>query len=65
MKSLHSITLVTRGLALLHERKVIQPDVKPGNILLDKNNYPRIADLGLARWSRTMHRKYPHSDRHC
>ncbi len=32
-----------------HQRGVLHRDLKPGNILLDRNNEPYVTDLGLAR----------------
>ncbi|RCV24532.1 hypothetical protein SETIT_5G092500v2 [Setaria italica] len=43
---------IARGLEYLHRgcnRRIIHFDVKPHNILLDENYYPRIADFGLAK----------------
>ncbi|OHT10496.1 hypothetical protein TRFO_20159 [Tritrichomonas foetus] len=38
-----------RGMAHLHSLNIIHRDIKPANIFLDDNNYPLIADLGLAK----------------
>jgi len=49
----YSIILgITRGLLYLHEDshlRIIHRDIKPHNILLDKNLNPKIADFGLSR----------------
>lgn len=43
---------VHRGLQFLHtigDKPLVHGDIKPANILLDKNDFPRIGDFGLAR----------------
>ncbi|KAG4946421.1 hypothetical protein JHK87_042428 [Glycine soja] len=49
----HEIAVGTpRGIAYLHEecqQRIIYYDIKPGNILLDRNFCPKVADFGLAK----------------
>ncbi|XP_037423711.1 uncharacterized protein LOC119288188 isoform X2 [Triticum dicoccoides] len=40
---------VCQGLHRLHKDPIFHLDLKPGNILLDENMLPKIADFGLAR----------------
>ncbi|GAU51135.1 hypothetical protein TSUD_300680 [Trifolium subterraneum] len=43
-----------KGIAYLHEecqQRIIHYDIKPGNILLDENFNPKVADFGLAKLS--------------
>ncbi|XP_010050971.2 rust resistance kinase Lr10 [Eucalyptus grandis] len=50
---MHEIAVETaKGIAYLHEeceQRIIHYDIKPGNILLDRNWSPKIADFGLAK----------------
>ncbi|XP_017419839.2 rust resistance kinase Lr10 isoform X2 [Vigna angularis] len=52
-EKLHEIAIGTaRGIAYLHEecqQRIIHYDIKPGNILLDRNFCPKVADFGLAK----------------
>ena len=40
---------VAEAIAFAHERGVIHRDLKPGNVLLDQNNEPKVTDFGLAK----------------
>ncbi|KAK7290040.1 hypothetical protein RIF29_04161 [Crotalaria pallida] len=52
-EKLHDIAVGTaKGIAYLHEecqQRIIHYDIKPGNILLDSNFDPKVADFGLAK----------------
>lgn len=42
---------VASGLMHLHSKGVLHCDLKPGNVLLDEDNNPRLADFGQSRLS--------------
>lgn len=53
-EKLHEIAIGTaKGIAYLHEecgeQRIIHYDIKPGNVLLDSNFNPKVADFGLAK----------------
>ena len=41
---------ISSAMKYVHKENVIHRDLKPDNILLDKNLYPRICDFGLSRF---------------
>ena len=40
---------IAAGLAAAHARNIVHRDIKPGNIIINKDNSARIVDFGLAR----------------
>ncbi|GFP96267.1 g-type lectin s-receptor-like serine/threonine-protein kinase at5g24080 [Phtheirospermum japonicum] len=52
-EKLHEIAVGTaKGIAYLHEecqQRIIHYDIKPGNVLIDSNFNPKVADFGLAK----------------
>jgi serine/threonine protein kinase len=51
-KRMSIIIGIAQGLAYLHHKcnpTIIHLDIKPGNILLDKDYTPKLADFGLAK----------------
>jgi serine/threonine-protein kinase len=49
-KALDYILQVARGLEHAHAQGIVHRDIKPGNLLLDKQNVVKILDMGLARF---------------
>ena len=43
------IEILARAMQVVHDRKLIHRDLKPGNILLAKDGTPKIGDFGLAK----------------
>ena len=44
---------IARGMKYLHDRGILHRDLKPDNILLDKNFQPKISDFGLSKFYKT------------
>ncbi|MCA9097153.1 MAG: serine/threonine protein kinase, partial [Planctomycetaceae bacterium] len=42
-------TALAEGLAYAHDHGVVHRDIKPGNVLMDSEGQPQIADFGLAK----------------
>jgi len=47
--SLQIVSDVARAIGHLHSREIVHLDLKPSNILLDRDNKPYVTDFGLAR----------------
>ena len=40
---------LARTLAFVHQHRIVHRDVKPSNVLIDRDGNPRLADFGIAR----------------
>ena len=49
-KRMISLLGVAYGMMQLHKNNVIHRDLKPDNVLLDKNYHPKITDFGLSKF---------------
>ena len=47
----HVVTSVSRALAFAHENRVLHLDIKPTNILIDRQGIVKLADFGMATLS--------------
>lgn len=54
------ILMTLKGLEYLHNNWILHRDLKPNNLLLDRNNILKIADFGLARTFGSPSRIYSH-----
>ncbi len=50
-EALHIARQIATGLAKAHERGILHRDIKPGNVIVDKDGVARIIDFGLAKSS--------------
>jgi serine/threonine protein kinase len=49
-RAAHYIAQAADGLQYVHEAGLVHRDVKPGNLLLDRNGVVKLLDMGLARF---------------
>ncbi len=54
--AVYVMTLVCAGIEAAHAKGVIHRDIKPDNILLATNGYPKVTDFGIALIERTQNR---------
>jgi serine/threonine protein kinase len=53
-KAVQLVATVAEALHYAHKQGVVHRDITPGNVLLDKNEQPFVADFGLALWVHDM-----------
>lgn len=51
-RSVAMVEALADAVHFAHQRGVLHRDIKPGNILLDDGDEPRLTDFGLAKWMR-------------
>ncbi len=47
-QAVHIVALIADALHYAHTRDIVHRDAKPGNILLERDEHPCVADFGLA-----------------
>src|SRR5206468_11329808 len=50
VRAVHYIQQAAIGLENAHEAGLVHRDIKPGNLLLDRNGVVKLLDMGLARF---------------
>ncbi len=56
-EALTIIIPVSQALAFAHERQIIHRDIKPANILMPQDDWPLLADFGLAKMQHNTEKK--------
>ena len=49
-QKMEMIREVAEALSAIHSQNICHRDIKPGNILIDKDNHAKLADFGIARF---------------